>query len=182
MNRWLPAEPLLHCLTHTGSRLILLDSERADRIAFALPRLRSAGVDGFLVFDAPGRASKWEGIEVWETAVQSCVHGSQDFLGHGPQIEPEDNATIIFTSGTCVPLLRGLLHPLTSIYISTGLPKGVLSTQRQFLTNLRNVCGSTCSWKSSLPIAGRALWQLVVRLSGRVVISLLRRKVLKGPC
>ena len=85
---------------HTGSKLVLLDGERADRIAFAVGRLRNEGTSGFLVFDAPGRTSKWEGIDLWENTVQSCVHDPQELLGQEPQIEPEDNATIIFTSGT----------------------------------------------------------------------------------
>ncbi|EKM59179.1 uncharacterized protein PHACADRAFT_136523 [Phanerochaete carnosa HHB-10118-sp] len=120
VNAWLPAEPLVHCLSHTGCKLVLVDTERADRIAHAVPRLRDGGANGFVVLDAPGRSSKWEGIELWQIVMRSSASSSNDALALSPDIQPEDNATVIFTSGT------------------TGLPKGVLSTQRQFLTNIRN--------------------------------------------
>jgi acyl-CoA synthetase (AMP-forming)/AMP-acid ligase II len=56
------------------------------------------------------------------------------------KIEPEDNATIIFTSGTYHCCLVFLSHvENTSATGTTGLPKGVLSTQRQFLSNVLNV-------------------------------------------
>lgn len=120
VNAWLPAEPLVHCLGHTNCRLVLVDRERADRIAHAVPKLRHRGVEAFVVFDVSDRTSKRGGMESWETVMRSTVSGTDDLLANDPDIDPEDNATVIFTSGT------------------TGLPKGVLSTQRQFLTNIRN--------------------------------------------
>ncbi|GJE84159.1 acyl--CoA ligase [Phanerochaete sordida] len=102
VNAWLPAEPLVHCVSHTGCKLLLLDSERADRIVPAVS------------------SSKWESMELWESVMRASASSGDDLLVAGPDILPEDNALVIFTSGT------------------TGLPKGVLSTQRQFLTNLRN--------------------------------------------
>jgi len=120
VNAWLPSEPLQHCITHTGCKLLLLDYERADRIQQIAPQLRAAGVAGFIVLDAPDSASERQGFELWQTVMNAGGGNPQDILARDPKIEPEDNATIIFTSGT------------------TGLPKGVLSTQRQFLINHRN--------------------------------------------
>ncbi|CAL1700983.1 unnamed protein product [Somion occarium] len=121
VNAWLPFEPLLHCLIHTGGKLIILDTERADRILPAVPRLQANGVSGFLVLDSPVLCEGWKTYQLWEE-VLSHYRGdpTQILLSEDLSIDPEDNATVIFTSGT------------------TGLPKGVLSTQRQFLTNIRN--------------------------------------------
>lgn len=113
-SRWLPSEPLLHCLTHTGSKFVLLDSERADRIAYAIPQLRTTGVSGCVVFDAPGRVSKWEGVDLWEDAMRSCSRDPRERLREDPKIEPEDNATIIFTSGTCVLSGAHVAYQLTA--------------------------------------------------------------------
>jgi long-subunit acyl-CoA synthetase (AMP-forming) len=42
----------------------------------------------------------------WEDVMQtSLARDPNEVLSHDPHIEPEDNATIIFTSGTCVFLL-----------------------------------------------------------------------------
>ena len=81
---------------------MLLDPERADRIFHAVPKLREAGINTFLVFDAPGRSSRWEGIRAWDEAMLACGHDSEEILRQDPNIEPEDNATIFFTSGTYV--------------------------------------------------------------------------------
>ncbi|KAK7695997.1 hypothetical protein QCA50_000637 [Cerrena zonata] len=122
VNAWLPSEPLLHCLIHTGGKLIILDTERADRILPAVTNLQTNGVAGFLVLDSPVLHDRWKTYyQLWEDVLSRYEgNGSDHILADDPHITPEDNATIIFTSGT------------------TGLPKGVLSTQRQFLTNIRN--------------------------------------------
>ncbi|KAG6874481.1 hypothetical protein C0995_010391 [Termitomyces sp. Mi166 len=118
-NAWLPLEPLRHCLSYTGCKLILLDPERADRLAPAVSDLlRDTPVTGFLVFDDHNR---WQGMSSFRSALQRYRGDISDILATDPKITPEDNAVIMFTSGT------------------TGLPKGVLSTQRQFLSNIPNV-------------------------------------------
>ncbi|KAF9447488.1 acetyl-CoA synthetase-like protein [Macrolepiota fuliginosa MF-IS2] len=63
----------------------------------------------------------WKHIEPFDKVVNTYPEANEtpDLLSE--QVDPEDNATIIFASGT------------------TGLPKDVLSTQRQFLTNVLNV-------------------------------------------
>lgn len=122
VNAWLPLEPLKYCIIHTQCRLLLIDSERAAVLEPVLTAMCSEiGVTGVLVLDALCDASLRKGMERYHDVVN-------DFVGHWrnvlderyPAIHPEDNAAIMFTSGT------------------TGLPKGVLSTQRQFLTNSLN--------------------------------------------
>ncbi|KNZ77743.1 2-succinylbenzoate--CoA ligase [Termitomyces sp. J132] len=122
-NAWLPLEPLRHCLSHTGCKLILLDPERADRLAPAVfDLLRDTPATGFLVFDDQDNTEHgWQGMSSFYSALENYHGGTADVLAVDPQIMPEDNATIMFTSGT------------------TGFPKGVLSTQRQFLSNIPNV-------------------------------------------
>jgi len=150
MLRWLPHDPLRHCLSYTDCKVVFLDSERAEILAPTLPVVR-AGVSAgtavtttdfnsapwpshppqFIVIDTP--TSNWPSIVSLSSALQSCSTHLLDVDALRCQIPilPEDNATIVFTSGT------------------TGLPKGVLSTQRQFLTNVLNV-GSHFWFKHSL--------------------------------
>ncbi|KII94769.1 hypothetical protein PLICRDRAFT_693101, partial [Plicaturopsis crispa FD-325 SS-3] len=123
-NAWLPLDALQYCLTHTGSKLIIVDAERANLLQPATRALRDAGTVGFLVLDAKAGQS-WEGMLHWDEAMARHPGDGADVLRNQVEISPEDNATIIFTSGT------------------TGLPKGVLSSHRGYLTNLRNLsCGS----------------------------------------
>lgn len=120
VNAWLPLKPLEHCLVYTGCKLIIVDPERASIVELITSRLKEEiGVTGFLVLDRYNRS--WKHMESLNKLVDA--HPRCDDLSDilSQSIGPEDNATIIFTSGT------------------TGLPKGVLSTQRQFLTNVFNV-------------------------------------------
>ncbi|KAG5643164.1 hypothetical protein DXG03_001494 [Asterophora parasitica] len=99
-----------------------INKERADRlIPVADDILRDTTATGFLVFDNHEGSHRWPGMNSFPAIVEQYHEGIADILAADPQILPEDNAAIMFTSGT------------------TGLPKGVLSTQRQFLTNVFNV-------------------------------------------
>ncbi|KAJ7095365.1 hypothetical protein B0H15DRAFT_829228 [Mycena belliarum] len=120
-NAWLPTAPLLHCLINTQCKLIMLDSERADRLEPVIGKLTTeAGAAGVVVWASSEGKGTWEGMQPWETVFDNYKGSSEKVLQQDPQLLPEDNALIIFTSGT------------------TGLPKGVLSSQRQFLTNTLN--------------------------------------------
>ncbi|KAK0472772.1 hypothetical protein IW261DRAFT_731841 [Armillaria novae-zelandiae] len=117
VNMLLPLEPLRHCITLTKCKLIVLDTERADQIEPIGAELRLAsGASAYLVIEDHEGKGHWEGMDMWSAVLSrhSTDHG--DVLSEDPQISPEDDAAIIFTSGT------------------TGLPKGVLSSQRAFLT------------------------------------------------
>ncbi|TFK44712.1 hypothetical protein BDQ12DRAFT_742029 [Crucibulum laeve] len=122
-NAWLPLEPLHHCLAHTDCKLIIVDTERADRIEPLVSKItEEVGTTGFLVFHDRQETRTWGGMSSFQaTADAFPQEAAINIVNKNLEILPEDNATIIFTSGT------------------TGLPKGVLSTQRQFLTNVLNV-------------------------------------------
>ncbi|KAF9029002.1 acetyl-CoA synthetase-like protein [Hymenopellis radicata] len=108
VNAWLPTDPLKYCLVHTQCKLLIVDHERAVKLEPILPSIYTEN-------DLSGGTESYHDVlEHYSGEVQSVLAESY------PYIHPEDNAAIMFTSGT------------------TGLPKGVLSTQRQFLTNVLN--------------------------------------------
>ncbi|KAJ7924833.1 hypothetical protein B0H13DRAFT_1976258 [Mycena leptocephala] len=130
-NAWLPVKPLRHCLIHTQCKLILLDPERADRLESGIVDLRvRAGATGVLVFGGNDGRGKWNEMEGLNSALNRwnvddlSVSRKRAILEDHIELTPEDNATIIFTG-------------------TTGLPKGVLSTNRQFLTNVINVAAAS---------------------------------------
>ncbi|KAK0452900.1 uncharacterized protein EV420DRAFT_1645421 [Desarmillaria tabescens] len=93
------------------------DPERAEQIEpIAADLKRASGASGYLVLQDHEGKGHWEGWDGWSEAFLEYRKDPGEILRDDPRIIPEDNATIIFTSGT------------------TGLPKGILSTQRAFLT------------------------------------------------
>ncbi|KAK7061688.1 2-succinylbenzoate--CoA ligase [Favolaschia claudopus] len=114
-NAWLPNGPLLHCLNLTQCKLIMLDSERADRLEPELQKL--AGGPKVVVLESHEGKGQWKGMQPWQHVLESYNGDPRKVIQDDPKVAPEDDCVIFFTSGT------------------TGLPKGVLSTQRQFLTN-----------------------------------------------
>lgn len=123
INAWLPAPVLIHCINHTRCKLLILDNERADLLGPSTDKL--VHTSGYVVLsDDDNSVPKWtrSNMRTWTDMLNSYAGpdprkvAEQEIL-----ITPEDNATIMFTSGT------------------TGLPRGVLSTQRMFLTNVFNL-------------------------------------------
>ncbi|PBK99955.1 acetyl-CoA synthetase-like protein [Armillaria gallica] len=130
VNMLLPLEPLRHCIMLTKCALIILDTERADEIEPIGAELRLAsGASAYLVLEDHEGKGHWEGMDIWSAVFSRYSTDPGDVLSDDPQISPEDDAAIIFTSGT------------------TGLPKGVLSSQRAFLTpifNMISLAGRAC--------------------------------------
>ncbi|KAM0749660.1 long-chain-fatty-acid-CoA ligase [Meredithblackwellia eburnea MCA 4105] len=118
INAWSPLEPLTHCFTNSGCKVAFIDEERAAVLAPSLSKVRQAGCESLFVVKA--KKQLLAGYEDFELSLKGCYGVAIPHV----DIEPEDNAAIYFTSGT------------------TSLPKGVLTTQRQFLSNLPN---SMCS-------------------------------------
>jgi long-chain acyl-CoA synthetase len=109
LNAWWTAPELVYGFEDSGSKVVFLDEERAERLADELPAL---GLSGVIVAKS---TKDIPGIDRWE-----------DVLGEVPAdaslpdvvVTPDDLATIFYTSGT------------------TGKPKGALGTQRNICSNL----------------------------------------------
>jgi len=109
----------------------------------ATERFTDVGVIAFLVMECHEGKGEWNGMRSWNSAVGYFKGADDEVLERSAVILPEDNATIIFTSGT------------------TGLPKGVLSTQRMYLTNVFNVCFETSHDPTSSSTAHRFLLEVL---------------------
>ncbi|KAF5321358.1 hypothetical protein D9619_001100 [Psilocybe cf. subviscida] len=124
-NAWSPLLTLQHCIVHTEAKLIIVDSARADVLEPVAPTLLAeAGASAILVIEPQEGKGVWQSMTSWGDALAAYKGDPRSVLSRDPAIVAEDDATILFTSGT------------------TGMPKGVLSTQRQFLTNILNVQGT----------------------------------------
>ena len=96
---WLPLNHLCHCLAHTECKIAILDPERADLLQPVVGQLlQTSVIKSFVVFDLSKPEKRRKSIHSLEELLDS-YQDDQIFL---PKtfIDPEDNATIIFTSGT----------------------------------------------------------------------------------
>ena len=100
MNAWWTTEEIEYALTDSGSRVVIADRERLERIAPLLGKLDllplAVRVDGAL----PAGAVHWRDVVVLGDALPAVA------------LDPDMDATILYTSGT------------------TGHPKGAVSTHR----------------------------------------------------
>jgi long-chain acyl-CoA synthetase len=104
LNAWWTGAELEYGLSDSGTKVLVADGERWERIVGhlgALPDLATIVVRG----DGPLR---------WDEVLGDVEHAALPDV----DIDPEDDATIFYTSGT------------------TGRPKGALGTQRNITTNL----------------------------------------------
>ena len=148
LNAWWSGEELRYGLEDSGSRVAFVDTERVERIRSFLGGLTTLGAlvvadehrteqkAPLAVYEPPGGAPP---VPEWPFPL---ALGPVDEAATPPDlvIDPEDDATIFYTSGT------------------TGRPKGAVGTHRNMCTNLMslffiNTRGST-RFGSSLVDAG----------------------------
>ena len=109
LNAWWLPDELRYALTDSGACAVVVDGERLERLNDEL--LRSVGVHTAVVVRGDGR----EGVFAWKD-----ISSSPDAVLPQTDLEPDDDATILYTSGT------------------TGFPKGAAGSHRNYITNVWN--------------------------------------------
>jgi len=121
LNAWWTGEELEYALADSGSVIAFVDTERAGRLRAHYRSL--ADLRTVVVADehrgAHGAVPTAAGIELPFAGALGSV--APDATPPEVMIDPEDNATIFYTSGT------------------TGKPKGAIGTHRNTCTNLMNL-------------------------------------------
>jgi long-chain acyl-CoA synthetase len=113
LNAWWTGPELEYGLQDSGTKVLIADDERMERLAphvAALPDLTTIVVRG----DVPNGCVAWADVLGAPDAAAPAVLPDVD-------IHPDDDATIFYTSGT------------------TGRPKGALGTHRNFTTNIMSL-------------------------------------------
>ncbi|MFV0315633.1 MAG: class I adenylate-forming enzyme family protein [Microthrixaceae bacterium] len=124
LNGWWNADEITYGLTHSGSKVLVADAKRFERLAPHLDEVPD--LESVLLIDA---APDDFAAEVDEATNAPEVHSFDDALAAGAAASPgfpdteiaeSDPAVIFYTSGT------------------TGRPKGAISTHGNMIANLQN--------------------------------------------
>ncbi len=114
LNAWLTAGELAFCVEDSGSCVVVADGRRADLLAACG---EAPGLRGIVVVRGEG-GERGGRIALWEDVLASAP---ADAPPPDAAIEPDDDATIFYTSGT------------------TGTPKGAVGTHRNIVSNIMAV-------------------------------------------
>jgi long-chain acyl-CoA synthetase len=120
LNAWWTGPELEYGLDDSGAKVLIADGQRLERLAPHLSRLTElTGVVGVRTTDDDGTWAIPPGVDAYQEVLGED-RGPTDVALPEVTLEPEDDATIFYTSGT------------------TGKPKGALGTHR-------NICGNLIS-------------------------------------
>lgn len=148
LNAWWTADEILYALNDSGSKVLIVDGERFERVG---PVLESAQSVTSVVVARPESVGPVvaQAILPQTVAFDDLLAESADLdILTKVEIGAEDDSTILYTSGT------------------TGLPKGAVGTHRNHVTNITNtffagavaaaMAGATV--QSTPPSVAKALW------------------------
>lgn len=109
LNAWWLPEEMRYALSDSGTTAVIVDGERLDRLRDDL--LADLAIGSVVGVRCPPRT----GVTPWHEAV-----ATPSSILTVPAIRPDDDATILYTSGT------------------TGFPKGAAGSHRNYITNVWN--------------------------------------------
>ena len=123
LNAWWTAEELQYGLNDSGTSVLFVDEERLERVRSQLADL-PALTTVVVISEAPDRpaclGTPYDGVSIVDfVEFTGAVDDAQ--LPPDVALEPDDDATMFYTSGT------------------TGHPKGAVGTHRNAITNLMNL-------------------------------------------
>src|SRR5665213_2903861 len=142
LNAWWTTDELIYGLSDSGTTVLFVDEERLERVRPRLGELTELSTVVVLSDDLSRPTRLGEAHARLRVMTFADALGDVEPTSTPPEvdIEPDDDATMLYTSGT------------------TGHPKGAVGSHRNVITNLMNLffAGQRSALRFGLPDAGPA--------------------------